>query len=67
MVTTRKKSRSNRKFLSQLDNFDTHNFIGNAVTDRQEDVVVNEGTVDQELTVNDTSSNLAAKGKLVNV
>ena len=67
MVTTRKKSRSYRKFLSQLDNFYPETIIGNAVSDRQEDVVVNEGTVDQEFTVNDTSSILAANGNLVNV
>ena len=65
MVTTRKKSQSDRKFLRQLDNFDQDNIIGNAVSDRQEDVVVIEGTVHQEFTVNDTSSNLADNGNWV--
>ena len=65
MVTTRKKSQSDRKFLRQLDNFDQDNIIGNAVSDRQEDVVVIEGTVHQEFTVNDISSNLADNGNWV--
>ena len=46
MVSTRKKRQSNRRLLSQLDDFDQDMVIGNAVTERKENVVVNEGTID---------------------
>ena len=51
MVSTRKKRQSNKKLLSQLDDFDQDMIIGNAARDRQENVVVNEGTNDQAFTV----------------
>ena len=51
MVSTRKKRQSNKKLLSQLDDFDRDMIIGNAANERQENVVVNEGTNDQDLTV----------------
>ena len=56
MVSTRKKRQSNRRLLSQLDDFDQDMIIGNAVSERQENTVVNEGTNDQDFTVG-TSSN----------
>ena len=51
MVSTRKKRQSNKKLLSQLDDFDQDMIIGNAARERQENVVVNEGTNDQAFTV----------------
>ena len=56
MVSTRKKRQSNRRLLSQLDDFDQDMIIGNAVSERQEYTVVNEGTNDRDFTVG-TSSN----------
>ena len=56
MVSTRKKKQSNRRLLSQLDDFDQDMIIGNAVGERQENTVVNEGTNDRYFTVG-TSSN----------
>ena len=56
MDSTRKKGQSNRRRLSQLDDFDQDMIIGNAVSERQENVVVNEGTNDRNFTVG-TSSN----------
>ena len=56
MVFTSKKRQSNRRFLSQLDDFDQDMFIGNAVSERQENAVVNEGTNDRDFTVG-TSNN----------
>ena len=50
MVSTRKKRQSNKKLLSQLDGFDQDIIIGNAASERQENVVVNEGTNDQDFT-----------------
>ena len=51
MVSTRKKRQSNKRLLSQLDDFDQDMIIGNAANERQENVVVNEGTKDQDFTV----------------
>ena len=51
MVSTRKKRQSNERLLSQLDDFDQDMIIGNAASERQENVVVNEGTNDQDFTV----------------
>ena len=56
MVSTRKKRQSNRRLLSQLDDFDQDMIIGNAVSEIQENTVVNEGTNDRDFTVG-TSSN----------
>ena len=56
MVSTRKKRQSNRRLLSQLEDFDQDMIIGNAVSERQENTVVNEGTNDRDFTVG-TSSN----------
>ena len=51
MVSTRKKRQSSKRLLSQLDDFDRDMIIGNAAKERQENVVVNEGTNDQDFTV----------------
>ena len=57
MVSTRKKRQSNRRLLSQLDDFDQDVIIGDAACDRQENVVVNEGTDDRDFTVSNSSNN----------
>ena len=67
MVSTRKQRESNRRLFSQLDDFDRAMFIGNAVSNGQENVVVNEDTVDQEFTAINFGSYLAANENLVNV
>ena len=48
MASTSKKRQSNRWLLSQLDDFDQFIIIiiVNAVSERQENIVVNEGTND---------------------
>ena len=51
MVSTRKKRQSNKRLLSQLDDFDQDMIFGNAASERQENVVVNEGTNDQDFAV----------------
>ena len=43
MVSTRKKGQSNRRLLSQLDDFDQDIIISNTVSDRQENAKVSEG------------------------
>ena len=56
MVSTRKKKQSNKRLLSELDDFDRDMIIGNDVSERQESVVVNESTDGRDFTVG-TSNN----------
>ena len=51
MVSTRKKRQSIKRLLSQLDDFDQDTSIGNTVSERQGNAVVNEGTNDRDFTV----------------
>ena len=67
MVSTRKKRQSNRRLLNQLDDFDQDMIIANAVSERQENVVVNEGTNDQDFTVGNSSSKSVVDGNAMNV
>ena len=67
MISTRKKKQSNRRPLSQLDDFDQDNIIGNAANDRQQNVVVDEGTVDEEFESYNTGSNLTTNQNLKKV
>ena len=59
MVSTRKKRQSSRRLLSRLDNFDPETIIGNAASERQENVVVNKGTNERDFTVSTSSKNTA--------
>ena len=65
MVSTRWTRQSNRRLLSQRDDFERVNINDTAVSDRQENVVVNEGFGNQKFTPNDTSIKLTANGNLV--
>ena len=67
MVSTRKKRQSNRTLLSQLDDFDQDMIIGNAVSERQENIVVNEGTNDRDFTVGTSSNNSVVNGNAMEV
>ena len=67
LVSTRKKRQSNRKFLTHLDDFQRDKILGNAASDRQVIVVFNEGTIDQELTVNNSGSNFTGNEISLNV
>ena len=67
MVSTRKKRQSNRRLLSQLDDFDQDMIIGNAVSERQENVVVNEGTNDRNFTVGTSSNDSIVNGNAMSV
>ena len=67
MVSTRKKRQANKRLLSQLDDFDQDMIIGNAVSERQQNVVVNEGTNDRDFTVSNSSNNTAVNESVVNV
>ena len=65
MVSTRKKRQSNRRLLSQLDDFDQDISFGNAASGRQENIVVNEGTNDRDFTVGTSSDKLVKKENTV--
>ena len=67
MVSTRKKRQTNKRLLSQLDDFDQDKIIGNAVSERQENVVVNEGTNDRDFTISNSSNNAAVNENTMNV
>ena len=67
MVSTCKKRQSNRRFLSQLDDFDQDMIIGNAASERQENTVVNEGTNDRDFTVGTSNDSSIVNGNVMNV
>ena len=67
MVSTRKKTQSSRRLLSQLDDFDQDTIIGNTSSGRQENVVDNKGTNDRDFTVSNSSNNTAVKERSVNL
>ena len=67
MVSTRKKRQSNKRLLSQFDDFDQDMIIGNAASERQGNVVVNEGTNDRDFTVSNSSNNTADNESAINV
>ena len=67
MVSTRKKRQSNKRLLSQLDDFDRDMIIGNAVSERQENVVVNEGTDDRDFTVGTSNNDSVISGNAMSV
>ena len=67
MVSTRKKRQSNKRLLSQLDDFDRDMIIGNAASDRQENAVVNEGTNDRDFTVGTSSNDSIVNGNAMSV
>ena len=67
MVSTRKTRQSNRKLLSQLDDFDQDMIIGNAVSERRENTLANEGTNDRDFTVGICGKNSVVNGNSMKV
>ena len=67
MVSTRKKRQSNRRLISQLDDFDQDMIIGNAVRDRQENAVANECTNDRDFTVSTSNNDSVVDGNAMGV
>ena len=67
MVSTRKKRQSNKKLLSQLDDFGRDMTIGNAASERQENAVVIEGTNDRDFTVGTSSNDSIVNGNATSV
>ena len=67
MVSTRNKRQSNKRLLSQLDDYDRDMIIGNDVSERQENAVVNEGTNDRDFTVGTSSNDSIVNGNAMSV
>ena len=67
MVSTRKKRQSNKRLLSQLDDFDQDMIIGNTANERQESVEVNEGTNDRDFTVGTSNVSSLINENVLNV
>ena len=67
MLSTRNKRQSNKRLLNQLDDFDRDMIIGNAVSERQENAVVNEGTNDRDFTVGTSSNDSNVNGNAMSV
>ena len=67
MVSTRKERQSNRRFLSQLDDCEQDVIIGNATSEGQAKVIVNESTNDRDFIVDTFSNNLTTNENTVNV
>ena len=67
MVSTRKRRQSNKKLLSQLDDFDQDMVIDSAVIERQENAVVNEGTNDRDFTVGTSNDDSVINGNAMSM
>ena len=67
MVSTRKRRQSNRRLFSQLEDFDQDMIIGNAVSERQENTVVNEGTNDRDFTASTSNNCSVVNGNAMSV
>ena len=67
MVSTRKKRQSNKRLLSQLDDFGQDMIIGNAVSERRENVVVNEGTNDRDFAVGTSNNDSVVNGNALSM
>ena len=67
MVSTRKKRQSNKRLLSQLDDFDQDTIIGNTASERKENVVVSEGINDQDFTAGTSNVSSIVNESALNV
>ena len=67
MVSICKKGQSKRRLFSQLDDFDQDIIIGIAASERQENIIVNEGSNDRDFTVGTSTDDLVTTENTVNV
>ena len=67
MVSTRKKRQANGRLLSQLDDFDDDTIFGNVASERQENIVINEGNNDRDFTVGTSCNNSAVNENAMSV
>ena len=67
MVSTRKKRQSNKRLLSQIDDFDQDMIIGNTVRESRENAAVNEGTNDRDFTVGTSNDDSVINGNVMSM
>ena len=67
MVSTLKKKQSNRRLLSQLDDFDRYVIMVNTASEGQENFVANEGTNYRNFTIGTSSDNFVTNENTVKV
>ena len=67
MVSTRKKRQSNKRLLSQLDDFDQDMIIGNTVSGSHENAVVSEGTINRDFTVGTSNKDSVINGNAMSM
>ena len=67
MISTPKRRQSNKRLLSQLNEFDQDMIIGKAASGRQENTVVNEGIDDRVFTIGTSKNNSVANGNAMSV
>ena len=67
MVWTRKKRQSSKRLLNQLHDFKPDVFFDDPVNSGQQNVIVNDGTVEPEFTAYISGSNSTANENTVNV
>ena len=67
MVPIQKKKQSNRRLLSQFDDFDQDGTFSHAANNGQKNVIVNDGTVDRDIIANNSGSNSTVNENTVNV
>ena len=67
MVSTRKKRQSNKRLLSQLDDFDQDMIIGNTVSESQENAVVNEEANDRDFTAGTSNDDSVINGNAMSM
>ena len=67
MISTSKRTQSNRRLLIQLDDFDQDVIFGNIAGEERENVVINESSNDRGFIVDTSSDNLVTNEKTVNV
>ena len=67
MVSTRTERQSNRRLLSHLDDIDRDMIIDNTASERQEIIVVNDGTNDRDFTVGTSSNKMTSNESAMSV
>ena len=67
MVSTRKKRQSNRRLLSELDDFDQDIIFGRKASESQENILFGEGANGRDFTAGASSNNSAINENAMNV
>ena len=66
-MSIHKKKQQNCWLISQLDDFDQNNIIGDAVSSKRQIFIVNNGLADREFTVSHNDSSVVANENAVEI